>query len=161
MNTRSCQKGEIVFRQGDAGETMFRVARGVVSIYVDYGTEKERRLVELVDDAFFGEMGLIDHAPRSATAVALEDGTKLEEIAESDLDELFQTNPEQVLAIMRQLSERLRGLTKDYMEACKTAALVVSVEEKKPGLTAEETDEVWEKAEYFSRVKSFGYEPYE
>jgi CRP-like cAMP-binding protein len=158
MNTRVYNKGDIIFRSGDAGESMFRIAQGVVGIYADHGTEKEKRLAELCDGAFFGEMGMIDHAPRSATAVALEDGMKLEELTEDDLGELLRSEPETVLALMRQLSGRLRGLTKDYMEACRVAAGVVRLEEKKADVTPEESDDIWAKAEFFSRIRCYGYD---
>ena len=65
-----------------------------------------------------GEMGLIDTFPRSATAVALEDGTELREIGREEFAEYFKTQPERLLQIMRQLSERLRDRTADYEGAC-------------------------------------------
>ena len=62
-------------------------------------------------------MGLIDVYPRSATAVAMED-TELREIGEKEFSEFFCGQPERLLAIMRQLSERLRDRTEDYEGAC-------------------------------------------
>ena len=130
MNTQIYNKGDIIFRQGDAGESMYDIRWGSVGIYLDYGTEKEKKLTELGTDAFFGEMGMIDHAPRSATAVALEKGTQLREITEEKLGELFRENPAKVLMIMQQLSKQLRKLTNKYMESCKTASNLVKMEEK-------------------------------
>ena len=62
-------------------------------------------------------MGLIDMAPRSATAVALEDGTVLAQISEKEFAAYFDDKPERLLEIMRQLSTRVRNQTKDYEAA--------------------------------------------
>ncbi|MBQ9647922.1 MAG: cyclic nucleotide-binding domain-containing protein [Oscillospiraceae bacterium] len=142
MNTQIYNKGDIIFRQGDAGKSMYDIRWGSVGIYLDYGTEKEKKLTELGTDAFFGEMGMIDHAPRSATAVALEKGTQLREITEEKLGELFRENPAKVLMIMQQLSNRLRKLTKDYMEACRAAADIEKIEEKPEETDSETAEEI-------------------
>ena len=68
---------------------------------------------------FLGEMGLIEQYPRSADAVALEDGTTLAEISEKEFSDYFSDRPERLLEIMRQLSARVRSQTKDYEAACR------------------------------------------
>ena len=65
-------------------------------------------------------MGLIEAYPRSATAVAMEDGVKLREIGEKEFSAYFSEQPERVLLIMRQLSARLRDRTADYQKALDT-----------------------------------------
>ena len=156
MNTKVYNKGDVIFRQGDAAESMFDVQWGSVGIYLDYGTANEKKLAELSDDAFFGEMGMIDHAPRSATAVALENRTLLNEIAENDLAMLVRERPTKVLMIMQQLASRLRGLTKDYMKACKTAAGVVKLEEGGNGIPSEEEEDIQAQVERYANEKNFG-----
>ncbi len=141
------EKGDIIFRQGDAGECMYEIADGGVGIYVDYGTDRQTLLTELAADEFFGEMGMIDHAPRSATAVALERGTQLREITEDTLGELFRERPDVVLMIMQQLSGRLRQLTRDYKEVCKTASRIKKIEEEPESVAAETVEDVKAKAE--------------
>lgn len=47
MNTKEYKKGDVIFRQGDAADSMFVITWGTVGIYVDYGTERERKLTEL------------------------------------------------------------------------------------------------------------------
>lgn len=142
MNVKTYKKGDIIFRQGDAADSMFDILWGAVGIYIDYGTDKEQKLTELEGNAFFGEMGMIDHAPRSATAVVLEKGTQLQEITEAELGELFKERPAKVLAVMQQLSHRLRKLTGDYMEACKTAAGAVKMEKKPEEVSPEAADQL-------------------
>lgn len=150
MNTKEYKKGDVIFRQGDAADSMFVITWGTVGIYVDYGTERERKLTELEGGAFFGEMGMIDHAPRSATAVALEKYTQLQEITEDKLGELFKEQPAKVLAIMQQLSRRLRKLTNDYMGACKAAADAVELEEKPEEVSEAAKEKTYYMMRYYS-----------
>ena len=119
MNRKTFQKGEVIFRQGDPAESMFDILSGSVGIYVAYGTEDENRLTELQSGDFLGEMGLIECYPRSATAVALEDETVLQEIEEKEFSEYFKSRPVRLLGIMYQLSKRLRDRSEDYVAACK------------------------------------------
>lgn len=116
---KTYSKGEIIFKQGDLAYSMFDITSGSVGVYVGYGTEHEKRLAVLEAGHFVGEMGLIDICPRSADAVALEDGTTLEEISDKEFSAYFKAQPERLLNIMRQLSSRLRATTKDYEDACR------------------------------------------
>ena len=150
MDQMSYKKGDIIFRQGDSAETMFDILGGRVGIYLDYGTEREKKLAELKSSDFFGEMGLIDHAPRSATAVALENRTRVREITEDELGALFRERPAKVLLMMQQLSARLRALTDDYMDACRTAADVARMEEKPDAVSAEDAEDISDRAARFA-----------
>ena len=75
MDVKSYPRGAIVFRQGDAGECMYEIQNGSVGIYYDYKGPNEKKIAHLTSSDVFGEMGLLDRAPRSATAVVLEDDT--------------------------------------------------------------------------------------
>ena len=122
MSTITFNKDEVIFRQGDFAEGMFDILSGSIGIYVGYGTENEKQLTVLKSGDFLGEMGLIENYPRSATAVALEDGTQLDEIGSREFSSYFKAKPERLLAIMRQISQRLRERTEDYESACKMLA---------------------------------------
>ena len=114
------RKGAVIFRQGERGDAMYGVSSGCVGIFVNYGTADEKKLTELREGAFFGEMGLIDHAERSATAVALENGTCVHRISEDGLARYLETSPATVMMILQHLCFRLRRLTDDYIDACRT-----------------------------------------
>jgi CRP-like cAMP-binding protein len=114
------KKGEIIFREGDEGNYMYAIHGGTVGIYINYGTTKEKKLATLYSDSFFGEMGLIGEEKRSATAV-VEENAAIECIRAEDLEVLFKSNPIKVDMILSHLSHRLRGLTKDYIAACREA----------------------------------------
>ena len=67
------KRTEIIFNEGDKSDRMYDIRHGRVGIYANYGTKEEKLLTELTKDQFFGEMGIIEGYPRSATAVALGD----------------------------------------------------------------------------------------
>ena len=118
MKTLTFKKDEVIFKQGDFAHSMFDIVSGSVGVFVSYGGENETRLTVLKRGEFLGEMGLIENYPRSATAVAMEDGTELREIGEKEFGDFFSLQPERVLEIMRQLSDRVRDRTEDYEAAC-------------------------------------------
>ena len=97
-------------------------------------------LTELKPGEFFGEMGMIECCPRSATAVSLEDDTQVHIITPETFSSYVQENPDKIFQIMQHMSKRIRELTKDYMEACHTIAEAVEAEkagkEKSSGLKA-------------------------
>ena len=116
------KKGQVILRQGDAGDCMYYIGYGTVGIYTDYGTENELLLTELHENQFFGEMGLIEKLPRSATAVVLENDTVLTRLTEDGLDQMFEEKPAFILLTLQHISSRLRKLTKDYAKACRTVS---------------------------------------
>ena len=120
MSVKEFKKDEIIFKQGDFSPVMYDILAGQVGIFAAYGTENEKQIAVLGEGQVLGEMGLIDAYPRSATAVAMEDGVKLREIGEKEFSAYFSEQPERVLLIMRQLSARLRDTTADYQKALDT-----------------------------------------
>jgi CRP-like cAMP-binding protein len=62
--------GEVVFREGDQGDSLFVLARGAVEVVSRPASNKERQLAILEAPAAFGEMSLIDREVRSATVRA-------------------------------------------------------------------------------------------
>lgn len=121
LPVRSFRRGEVIFREGEDGEYIYAVYSGSVGIYANYGTPLEKQLTTVYTNQFFGEMGLVEHQKRSATAVVEEDDTTLEFIGEKDLYKLFKENPMEVDMILEHLVNRLRRLTQDYVKACEEA----------------------------------------
>ncbi len=118
MTEKQFKKGDIIFREGDEGNSLFDITEGTVGIYVNYNTDTEEKLTELKPGQFFGEMAVIEAYPRSATAVALED-VKVSEISCGDMNGYFETQPDRIVAIMKHLSSRIRILSNDYAEVSK------------------------------------------
>jgi CRP-like cAMP-binding protein len=131
MDRKMFQKGALIFREGDTADCMYAVNSGRVGVYAAYGTAEEKLLAEYTQDGYFGEMGLLEHAPRSAAAVALEDNTCLEAVNEENFLVYFREHPEQVLRIMQQLSGNLRKASRDYAETCRRIAELSAEEDAK------------------------------
>ena len=117
MEVKQFQKDEVIFRQGEEGNVFYQVIEGTVGIYINYDGSEDIKLTERTKDQFFGEMAVIDAAPRSAGAVALQDGTTVNEISVSELNSFFEDNPQNIVLLMKALSERLRSLTAEYTDA--------------------------------------------
>lgn len=121
---------EVIFKEGAYAETMYEVESGKVGIYAAYQTPKQRQLAVLGKGETFGEMGLVECYPRSATAVSLEDNTVLTEVTFDEFMEYMKREPDKVLSIMRQVSGRLRETDAKYKEACLTVRDAVDAERK-------------------------------
>ncbi len=73
METRSIPKGTVLFREGDPGTEMFLILSGTIAVSVKTKDGGEVAIAELSTGEFLGEMSIIEDAPRSATATAVED----------------------------------------------------------------------------------------
>jgi len=94
-----------IFVQDDAGQCMYVVRSGKVGILSGGAV-----LENIGPNGIFGEMALIDGAPRSATAVAREP-TEVAVIDEKAFLYLVQRNPTFALDLLRRLTARLRRTT--------------------------------------------------
>ena len=103
--------GTTIFQEGDQGQSMFAIKRGRVAIQVG-GTTVDT----LTEEEIFGEMALLEHAARTATAVTLEE-TELVEIDEAQFYIFVRQNPHFALQLMQLLSERLRRADVLYRRA--------------------------------------------
>ena len=74
---------------------------------------------------FFGEMALVDDSPRSATAIAEEDNTKLEVLSRENFLKMIREHPEFALDVMSELSKRVRLGNILYLELIRTAMTTV------------------------------------
>ena len=75
-----------------------------IPIKVMLGENEYEENVNLTKDQFFGEMGIIEGYPRSATAVALGDVTELSVIAKNDFEDYCKRKPEKTILIMKNWS---------------------------------------------------------
>ncbi len=104
---RQFEKGQHIINEGEQGSEMFVLFRGKVEVL-----KSGHRIAQLSSGGHFGEMGLVDRAPRSATVVAAED-TSAVSIDRDSLLKLMRR--ESLLAVkllwsfVQVLSERLRS----------------------------------------------------
>jgi CRP-like cAMP-binding protein len=98
--------GTTVFNQGDAGATMYVVKSGNLSVSID-----GKQVTTLRDDDIFGEMALIDSAPRSATVTAVSDCTLIA-LNEKRFLFLVHEAPYFSLDVMKVMADRLRVMNR-------------------------------------------------
>ena len=101
----SCNKGEIIFSQGDQGDTMYIIQSGTVEISQDKNGKKVV-LALLEKGDFFGEMALIDKHLRSATATAISHSRLLAFTRTSIMERILQ-DPGVVLHLLTTLCHRI------------------------------------------------------
>lgn len=115
MTEKVFEKGTVVFREGDIGNSFFQIVSGTAGVYSHYGEADERKLTDMQPGQYFGEMAVIEAWPRSSTIVA-EEELHVIEISEKELNIYFAEQPDRIMALMKQLGKRIRELTADYDE---------------------------------------------
>ena len=103
---RSFAPGQTIVREGTAGREVYIIVEGQVEVVKGQGAE-EMVLSRRGPGQIFGEMGLVDGRPRSATIRALEPTTLLE-LSEAGMNSLLAEQPQLMYRTMQVLSARLR-----------------------------------------------------
>jgi uncharacterized membrane protein len=99
-------EGQVIFKQGEQGSSLFIIDEG--SVEISYGEGRGRvALASLFNGQYFGELSLFDGAPRSATATATK-ASRLIRLDREDLVDFVNKNPSAALRIIAEMSERLR-----------------------------------------------------
>ena len=106
---RTLRRGDVLFREGDAGDELFVVESGRIAIANKSfdGRESVVALMEAGD--VFGEMSLFDGQGRSAEARALE-ASKVYAVPFEPLRELFREKPELLWPVVELLAGRIRNM---------------------------------------------------
>ncbi|HEX9182613.1 MAG TPA: cyclic nucleotide-binding domain-containing protein, partial [Burkholderiales bacterium] len=107
VTRRSVTRGTIIMAAGDPTDSLYIVLSGRLKVMMSDEDGKEVILSILGPGEFFGEMGLIDDAPRSASVVAIE-ACELLAINRRDFKKCLAENFEMAMAVMRGLVRRLR-----------------------------------------------------
>jgi CRP-like cAMP-binding protein len=95
--------GQYIVRQGQVGTGFYLVAKG--SVRVIRGSEV---VAVLGPSEFFGELSVLDQAPRNAHVVAAEPTTCLA-LASWDFTRILERNPKIALSVLRVMARRLRA----------------------------------------------------
>ncbi len=107
MEERAYPSKGVIFRQGDAGQSIYIIAAGRVSVHI-----ARQEIARLGRGDFFGEMSLFDAEPRSASVIAINPCTCLE-LTQSQLYEAINETPEIALKLIGVLSGRIRELNRE------------------------------------------------
>jgi len=106
--------GQEIFKEGDSGDGVHIVKHGLVEISVRVEQGARHVFSQIEPGDIFGEMAVLDDQPRSASAVARED-TTVYFIPRGALLDLVGQSPPLALALLRQISNRLREFDRQYL----------------------------------------------
>ena len=107
LDNGECEAGTVLFRAGDAGDSMYLIEEGKVQISMRSSDGEELILAVLGQGDFFGEMALIDGNPRSANATVV-DTSKLSVLSRKHFLAFLASSPNVAVEMLTALSRRLR-----------------------------------------------------
>lgn len=108
MMKQRFERGEIVFREGGLSDSVFRVISGEVEIVKEL-RGRDIALGRVGPGEYFGEMGVIEGRPRSATVKAVSN-LEVETIQRDDFLRRVSEDADTAFELMQRLSERLHSL---------------------------------------------------
>lgn len=112
MHLRRYLTGEIVFDEGEEGQALYVIVSGSVAIC--HPGQRDHPIADLGPGNFFGELALLDNAPRSAQARASEE-SELAVFFRGDFERLMESHARIAsriaLQLARILGQRLRSST--------------------------------------------------
>jgi CRP-like cAMP-binding protein len=101
------RRGDVLFRQGDAGQTFFIIAAGKMKLGYRSADGRESLIAVLGPGEMIGELTLFDPGPRTATAVAVSDA-ELSALSHSQLTAWIEAHPQVATHLLTALAHRLR-----------------------------------------------------
>ncbi len=108
LQRREFKHGDVVFREGEAGDCLYLIAQGAVSIKVQLDDSiRARRLATFASGVMFGEMALLEGHRRSADAFAKGERVVLYSLEAGAFRDLLQSDPGLGLKVYRNLSRDL------------------------------------------------------
>jgi len=102
-----------IFKEGDPGDGVYFVKDGLVEISSVVGAGR-RVLSQLGPGEVFGEMAVIEHRPRSATAIAVRD-TDVYFLPRGEMLAFIQRSPALAFGLLQYISHRLRDFNQVYL----------------------------------------------
>lgn len=121
MKNKNYRKGEVIIEEGSISSGAYIIESGKVEVSKKLPNGKSQIIGILDRNDIFGEMGLIDQLPRSATVKALEDSC-ISVMTPDNFNSLARRNPKALMPILKVLAKRLRN----------TLKIIEDVDEQKP-----------------------------
>ena len=138
---KTFQAGDVIFCEYEPGDNFYMIQSGRVQI-VKIFEDVEKTIAVLNPGENIGEMAILEEAPRSATAIAMDPVTALE-FNQENFEILLQGNPQVALTLLKMFSIRVHDqkrkfqiLTLDDVEA-KVADVFLMLAEHEPVDTSE------------------------
>jgi CRP-like cAMP-binding protein len=110
---RTYQPGELIFSEFEPGDSFYLIQAGRVRITKIVG-DIEKNIDILSAPEIFGEMAILEGAPRSATAIALET-VKVLEFNRANFEILMIGNPQIALRLMKVFTKRIYDQKRRFM----------------------------------------------
>jgi CRP-like cAMP-binding protein len=120
--------GKTIVEEGLPGDYMYVIREGRVKVTKLSGDGREKILELLESGEFFGEMSLLDRAPRSASVKTLAE-TRILALARNDFLSVLRRSPDLAMAVIQELTRRLRQVDEQA-----SSLSFQSVEERTKGL---------------------------
>jgi CRP/FNR family cyclic AMP-dependent transcriptional regulator len=103
----SYRAGDVIFREGDPGDSLHIVIEGNIRIAVLSGSGEEATIALLGPGEFVGDLALLDGKPRSASAIASR-AAKTLVVTRGDFSRWLRQRPQAAFALLEALSQRVR-----------------------------------------------------
>ncbi|AKJ05922.1 CRP-like cAMP-binding protein [Archangium gephyra] len=116
LQPRRYDRGEIIFHQGDVGTDLYIIRKGEVTIRLSSADGREVALALLRRGDAFGELALLDEAPRSTDAVARDEAALLT-LSRKDFQKFLEERPQVIPALLAELSRLVRRVTQTVHDA--------------------------------------------
>ncbi len=107
--------GQNIFVEGDPGDGVYIIVEGLVQISALVSQQERRVLSRVGPGDYFGEMAVVDDAPRSATATAEQD-TLAYFLPRELVLELLDKSPKLAISLVREFSRRMREVNRQFIQ---------------------------------------------
>ena len=108
MSTQIFNKDDVIIEEGSLSNDAYIIESGSVEVSKKRPNGERQCIGILEENDIFGEMGLIDGLPRSASVVALED-CSISIMTQEAFNSLAQHNAQALMPILKVLAKRLRS----------------------------------------------------
>jgi signal transduction histidine kinase len=113
---KSFAPGQDIFKEGEPADGVYVVKSGHVEISSGIGAGQRHVFARVAPGDSFGEMAVLEHHPRSATASAVE-ATEVFFVPREPLAELLVRSPRLCLTLLEEVSRRIRDFNHQYVRA--------------------------------------------
>jgi len=115
MLGRLYRENEVIYKQGDVGDTMFIIQMGQVELIQRKGNN-EYCLAVLGEGDFFGEMALFGYPGRRATARAAGDGASVISLERKAFMKRLHYDPSLAFNMLKSMADRIQHLEKELVQ---------------------------------------------
>jgi CRP/FNR family cyclic AMP-dependent transcriptional regulator len=116
---KTVAKNTIIISEGDQSASLYVIITGKVKVFLQDGEGKEVVLNYQGPGEYFGELALLDNAPRSASVMAVQKSTFLV-VSKQEFKQMLSGHPDIAFALIKGLVVRLRLLTENVKDLALT-----------------------------------------